>query len=429
MRLSNFWKILLAALAFLLISMPVIQGKLRLVEEYQLTGAVAPIPPPEWSWENWFSGSFQEEMAKYLNEQVGFRSTLVRINSQVKWSLFGEASGDAVAGENGFLYTQAYINAYLGRINLGMDYNRTLSNNMKLLQDELAGVGTPMYTVLAPGKATFFPEHLPQRERPGKQGPSTYEQLKDLLPAAGVNFVDMDHWFRQMKDTASYPLFPQGGVHWSDYGKFLAADSLVHLVEQMTGDDLPELTLDTVRMGEMNIRSDYDVGATMNLFWRSPTYAMPYPKVRIQKKKHHRPLRVIVVGDSYYLCLHDEGMSDKVFGNGVLWYYSRTIFPIVPGKDKLKYVNVWQEMVAADAVIVMATVANANDLGWGIYNKVMQSKYGQKKLSIKAYEDAIREDAQWMKTIKLKAKRAGVSIDEMINLDAQFMANQAQAES
>lgn len=418
-------KKLLALAAYLILAWPLLQRTLGFVEEEKLVGEFEPVPRPEWSWEAWFSGEFQEGTEAYRNENFGSRNTLIRLSNQYQWSVLGRASGRAALGQQGYLYTDAYIDAYMGRRNLGMTYNRTLAYELLKLQQDLEGLGTRMCVVLAPGKASFFPEYLPLNENMNPKGPSTYEHLDSLFRAMNVNYIDMDSWFRQMKDTSSYPLFPQGGVHWSDYGKFLAADSLTHYLENLTGQDLPELVLDGVTWSDFNLRKDYDIGETMNLYWRTPTYPMAYPRYHIERKPNQRPLKVLGIGDSYFLGLYNGGLMEEVFGDGEFWYYNKTIYPPRPNLPVVQDLEVWKELAGFEVVIVMATVANANEIGWGIGPQAQRNRWGLDKLNPEVYEEAIRQDPGWMKSIKEKAQAAGISVEEMIKADAMFMAQQA----
>jgi hypothetical protein len=52
---------------------------------------------------------------------------------------------------------------------------------------------------------------------------------------AGINVLDFNPYFSAMKDSAPYRLIPSSGVHWSDYGSFLAADSAIRYFEKKTG--------------------------------------------------------------------------------------------------------------------------------------------------------------------------------------------------
>ncbi|MBL0050784.1 MAG: hypothetical protein IPP29_04270 [Bacteroidetes bacterium] len=98
----------------------------------------------------------------------------------------------------------------------------------------------------------------------------------------GINLIDFNKWFVQMKDTSSSKLFPQQGIHWSYYGAYLAADSIIKYIEDKRKCDLP----DYVTSFETNQKANYgdeDLEHILNLIYKLPEYKMSYPKISFAK--------------------------------------------------------------------------------------------------------------------------------------------------
>ena len=65
-----------------------------------------------------------------------------------------------------------------------------------------------------------------------------------------------------MKDTASWPLYPQCGIHWSKYGMSLCADSLFDYIASIRGITLPDFGWDSLEVSQELKDTDYDVLVT-----------------------------------------------------------------------------------------------------------------------------------------------------------------------
>jgi hypothetical protein len=81
-------------------------------------------------------------------------------------------------------------------------------------------LGKQVLVILAPGKASYFPEFIPDEMATITKLNTNYEGYKAELKESTVPFIDAHQWFRNMKDTSRYPLFPKCGIHWSKYGEY-----------------------------------------------------------------------------------------------------------------------------------------------------------------------------------------------------------------
>ena len=74
--------------------------------------------------------------------------------------------------------------------------------------------------------------------------------------------------------------------------------------------------------------------------------------------------------------------------------------------------------------MLLCTEANMDDLGFGFIEQSTSSlKKGQAhyKQRMKAIKIQIREDENWFNQIKEKARRRNISIEEMIDIDANYI--------
>ena len=99
----------------LLLILPAIQQYTGFIPEKPLKGAIAKPEVPVLSLKTWFDVSFQESYDDYLEQGIGFRPTLIRINNQIAFSLFDTALANSVIiGKDNYLFELNYIKAYEG---------------------------------------------------------------------------------------------------------------------------------------------------------------------------------------------------------------------------------------------------------------------------------------------------------------------------
>lgn len=416
-------KVFLAVLPLVVLLFPYLQKTFGWFEETELKGYHVPVEEVEWTWEGWTEGTYQSRMDSFTNQEFGLRKSLVRLNNQLDWTIHRKTNAvGIVAGKEDYLYEEAYITAYLGRDYHGRDTLELLTQKMKRIQDLLAQRGTDLCVVFAPGKASFFPEYIPDRYQPELKSRSNYDEYVDLFAQYGVNFVDMDAWFTQMKGKTKAPLFPQGGTHWSYYGAYLASDSLIHKAEELSGNDMPELKASYHWEHKTNYETDYDIGEALNLIWRTPTYPMVYPKYYYQKDSTNVPTKTLVISDSYYWQLFLHGMSHHAFSDGEFWYYNQGIHPKRPGKPGVQDVNAGLEMAHNEVVFVLITVANLRNFPWKMDQGALDALEAISPERIAQIEAGIRRDEAWMAKIAEKAAKRGFTTEEMLRFDAEFIA-------
>ena len=196
--------------------LPLIQTKLNIFELSPLKGDVRYPAQAQFSISDWFSSKYQEEKETYLNSMFGFRSTCVRVNNQIAYSFFKKANANGVIiGKDNYLYEESYLNSYNGSDFLGQDsINHTL-NRLKYLTDTLKKLNKQLIVVFAAGKASFYPEYIPDSYLKSNVDNTNYKALSIGAKNIGLNVIDFNAWFVKNKSISKYPLYPKHGIHWS----------------------------------------------------------------------------------------------------------------------------------------------------------------------------------------------------------------------
>lgn len=432
--LSGTYKKLLLAGIFVVMLIPMIQDQLHLKKVYALKGDVSLPENIEFDKNDWFDSYYQEEKEKYLNASFGFRNQFVKLNNQIAYSIFHKAKANGVIiGKETYLYEKSYIDAYTGTDFLGKDsINHTVSR-LKFISDTLHKLGKQLIVVFAAGKASFYPEYIPDKYLPVR--PLTnYKYMSDEAKKAGLEVIDFNKWFVDNKYTSKYPLYPQHGVHWSTYGTALAADSLIRRIEALRHIDAPELAFNGVSM-EQPHDVDYDIADGMNLLLRFKSFDVAYPKMLPVKTEGKTRPKVLVISDSFYWGMYNLGIAN-CFENDHFWYYNKQVYPESSSKELLvENVDLGEELSKHDVFVIMATEATLRKISWGFIENAEQYYKG---LSVKkeapadaAYQAKvddmiryIRTDDQWLSDAKKRAREKGVSLDSMLILEARWQIDQ-----
>ncbi len=406
-------KVLLPALLLLLL-LPALQARLRLVRVRKLGGYVAdqvPPPRPSFSWAGLRDNSYQTQLEAYLAANLGFRAELIRLRNQLAYSFFYTAHANHVlVGRDQVLFEERPIYAYLGADFVGDAVVQHHVRRFRAMQDTLARRGKLLVFVAVPSKASFMPENLPDYFRQQRPQRSNYQAYAAALRAAGVNFLDLSHAFHQWKDTASFPLFPRGGIHWSVYGASLAGDTLLHYLAHHYPHGLRAVRAGRAAVSTDPQSNDDDILRAMNLLWQPAAYPMAYPTFRVQPLApgQRRP-NLLLIGDSFsWLIMHP--FISQVFDakQSRFWFYNREV--AWPAKAP-EGPDVWaldrkQQYLSRDIIVVMFTEYNMLNLDGGFSDNAYNlfTPYSPadsaaiRKLELRLNERPASKDYWWKKS-------------------------------
>lgn len=383
-RSTTIIKTSLFGAVLLFLCLPYIQRKFVLVEEKPLYGYVEQVAKPELTATSFFEEEFQKQYERYVNQQYGFRTSLVRLRNQVDYSFFNLSNtNDVVIGKNHCLYEGSYIRAYYGDDYMGNEAMQRSLDRLRMVRDTLAKLNVKLLFVMTPDKASFYPEYFPDAYVEGHDPPpyrTNYEEWMRGLKKHAVPAIDFRRWFLGMKKTTKYPLYAMGGIHWSKYGAYIAADSLLRYMDKLTGKRVPQLRLDSIVVSAENAPEDYDIAEGMNMIFRMPTRPMAYPVFHRESLPGMQQPSVLVAGDSYYFLLHGYKLSEKHFNDGQFWYYGQEIVHTGPLGGKLvKDIAIQKEIERQDVVVIFSTNRNLNGFAAGFVNTLYEAYFPEKK--------------------------------------------------
>ncbi|MDC3252709.1 hypothetical protein OAU25_00480 [Crocinitomicaceae bacterium] len=356
---------------------PALQQYFNFRDERPLNGVIETEQFTPFSWSAWHSGKYQTTNAAYLNTTFGFRSEFIRLNNQRHYWFFNRARANSVVvGKESYLYEQNYIKAFGGVDFIGADAIEEKSKKLKFIQERLKENGTDLYVLFAPGKGSYCSEYIPNKwkDKFNKHGTTNYKSYRNAFDRKKINYIDFNAWFLEMKETTPYPLFGKAGIHWSKYGEFLAADSLLQKIGDIRNAPMPDLVLDQITVEEKNRSGDYDIGEGMNLLFDLPTFPMGYPQFHWDWDTSQTQQIVTFVADSYFWGMFNYGFSRDLFGDGEFWYYNHLIYPdSYQSTLEVHSINIREKAEENDVIILLSTDANLYKFAFGFIDELYEA--------------------------------------------------------
>lgn len=369
----------------LLLLTPLIVGLFSLIKDPPLAGMVEKEESytlKYFTWTRLFNDRFQQKMEKEASRKTGFRNTLIRCANHLDFKLLRKVHAEkAILGKDNYLFEEGYIVDYLGRNYMGTDYIRENLRRFKMVQDVLRErYNVQLLLMLEPGKAGTYPEKIPMQYQPGHKTTSNYETYHTLVKEMDIPCLDLQSYFTTVKDTSKYPLYPKYGVHWSTYGMWLAADTMLKFIHTQTGYPIAFPQWNGISTTDKLKDVDFDLEKTINLLCELPHEVLAYPQIKIDTTNSFKP-KVLTIADSYYWSIYDNKIPQQVFANSDFWYYNTTIYPHIWGDDAqwVKDLNVMDHIKSNQVILFMITEMNLYKSFWGFTDTVIAHEIPQYK--------------------------------------------------
>lgn len=409
--------------------LPAIQKEYAFVKVKKLDGDFILAEKPAFSWADWYGGKYQFAYDKYLEDHIGFRDFFVRLTNQIDFSLYRIPHAEGVVvGKNDQLFEFDYIRAFTGEDYIGKDNIDRKIRKLKFIQKYLKEEkNIDLVLVFEPGKASFYPECIPDRYLDFVSSNTNFDSFLSKAIEYQVNYIDFRTYFNSMKGTKSYPLYPQYGIHWSIYGMSFAADSLISYIETIRNIDLPEYVIDSLQIEKIARRPDYDVGKTLNLLFQlHEKEKLAYPAYRFNENPLKEKPMVLTIADSYYWNIFNTGIPKNLFKNETFWYFNKQIYPDYYFQPKtVADINLQEEIEKQDVIFLMITERFLFKFGWNFIEDVFKL-YGPTSEFDKMhdYKCMVWNYNVWFTNTINDAKKRNISLEEILDLIAEYTYGQ-----
>jgi len=357
---------------FLLIAFPVINQSFDIIHSAPLKRLeISRKPTP--SWKGLWDGSYQEGLANYCNDAVGFRPDMIRVVNQINFSLFNHMNSvGATVGRHNDLFWGNYIESYCGKDYKGDNYPEESLWKLKRIQDTLERMGKMFVLVHSGSKASYFPEDIPgdvNCRGDGKTNLKNYVRIADSL---GIHQINFNSWFASLHGKKAHPLFNKQGIHWNLYGAYFAADSLISYIEQAKKIRMPHPHIVRIEQSYKARHDEDDIESLLNLVFHIDTTAYWYPEIQYDDSAGRTKPKVIYIGDSFISPLLTDGLFNSNTDPEYWFYFGTAIFKnwedMASRKEMDKYD--WPgALKKTDCVVVMYTITGLVDASPTFINK------------------------------------------------------------
>ena len=378
-------KLLLNILFLLLFGsllLPYFQHKTNYFKQIPLKGAITNAPNLGFTLKGWWDGTFQSAKTNYLNDNMGLRAQLVRLNNEMDFRLFNKVhANDVVIGKDFYLYEKKYIDKYCAVNYTGDSTMRAQLIKLKMLQDTFAKRGKLLILLHAPSKARYFPDKIPANLACNPQPiHSLYQDFKKIEDSLQVENIDFMQFLLGMKDTAKHVLISKSGVHWTVYGSLLAWDSLSNYLSIRLQRPLAKRMVDKVITSGPR-STDIDIADGLNMMSEPPKEDFTYQDFHFNTDTGKSKPNIIFIGDSFTWTLFYNYLPHNVCHNYEFWYYFREIWfrkNGVDGEGKIDNYNWLAALPNYDVVAILCTEPALDNLGWNFVDLAFAHFYPEK---------------------------------------------------
>ncbi|QDL99639.1 alginate O-acetyltransferase [Rhodopseudomonas palustris] len=236
--------------------------------------------PLDVSLHGFLDGALQKVAALRIADAMPLRRTLIRLNNQIAYSLFGEIVAPGVlVGRDGQLVQRSYLEEYCSRTIGQADAMADAA--IPLLRDIQAfyrGRGGGFLYIVTPSKVADMPDKFTHL----MTCPSTPQARAELVPAyvarlraAGIEVVDAASSTHARRHGDAVEPFPRGGIHWNELAMARASRQIVDAVNAQVGRELLPPFSFTARIVRPAEGRDRDLAELANLLVAPIDYPAP----------------------------------------------------------------------------------------------------------------------------------------------------------
>ena len=432
---KQIWFLFLLAVLFL----PMLQSLFHFVDEKPLDGAFVEAKRPVVSLKTLYHETAQDSLTAWCTEQTGFRKTMIRVNNQLLYSAFGKVSAiGPVKGKDGYTFIEeSYIISYTGETYLGEAAIRENTRRLKLIQDMLRAKGVTLLPVFTLGKASYYPELIPDKYIAKRHETNNYQEYLKAFDEQGVAMIDFNRYLCGWKGREEHPFYCNLSAHWTVYTASLAMDSLVRYMEGVTQREQAHFHIDGYDTTYL-MNQDDDLYRMMNLLLPLPRNTVDQPQFCFTEG--YRP-KVLAISDSYWWTVYawNVALPQHLFADGGFWFYNKTIYPERTPIQNVESVDYRQEIENQEFVLLVCTEATNHLWPYGFierylsgYDNVFRYKQPEqydaadslylvfRNEEIVKNIGRIKESPEWLDGVTRQAEEKGITLEQSLWDNAEY---------
>ncbi len=329
---------------------------------------------PEFIAKAWFDGEYQKDMQKYLEENIGLRNYFIRSRNQIYFSVFHEAKAQNVEiGSENVFYETDYLKEYFGENAIDRKEMSVFVSKAKMVVKALKAEGKTLLFVVAPGKASIYPDHFPSKWYTHSKSLRNRDYFVNELNKNELPVMDASSWFVDLNKNTNYPLFSETGIHWTHYGEYVFMDSLSNYLNA-SGFNVPSLEIEKMEVKTTPVYPDDDIEQGMNLLLDIPNKPLAYPKIRFSMDKKRSS--AMLIGDSYLYNMFVTKFYKRMFHKYWYYYYNEDRYAYNDFlNNELNQKIRTEDLKQTDCVILLCTEATLNRLYFNSINNLYDAMH------------------------------------------------------
>jgi len=192
--------------------------------------------------------TFPAAIDKYLDDNYGFRTFLIKIANTVRLRIFRvKQLNEIIVGKKNWLFFYSDTDG-----NTIADYKKTnrfsgqelsyIAKRLAMIDNNLKSRNIELAVVFVPNKGSVYPEFLPDHLQ--VQGVSRYDELVAFLKAnTDVNIIDVKKDLLAAKYNSDKLLYEPNGSHWNLLGGYIGYRSIINKLK-LSYPALKQISLD-----------------------------------------------------------------------------------------------------------------------------------------------------------------------------------------
>ena len=416
-----------------------VQGKWHPFKLKPLGGVTYTTERPTLTLQSFASGAFQRDAEQYSRENFGFREWHIRLYNQFNYDLFNRVTNQfVVQGNDGkTFFEESYVISYTGETYLGKEAIEKNTRQLKLIQDMLRAKGTTLLPVFVLGKASYYPELVPDKYTAKRHETNNYQEYLRTFTEQDVEMIDFNRWFCEHKGTESHPIYCNLSAHWTVYAASQAIDSLVHYMESKTQQPQAHFQIDGFDTNYLMDQDD-DLYRMMNLMLPIKHNTIDQPQFSFTEG--YKP-KVLTLSDSYWWTVWawNVALPQHLFSDGGFWFYNKTVYPERDPIQNVESVDYKQEIENQEFVLLVCTEATNHLWPYGFierylsgYDNVFRYKpteqYDTADSLYLVYRNTeigkniqrIKDTPEWIESVTRQAEEKGITVEQSLWDNAEY---------
>lgn len=417
------------SMAFLLLLLVQTQWQPIKLDRLALKNDPKDAEKPQLTFKSYKDGSFQEQTEKYLRERFAFREFGIRTYNQYAYSLWRKSCNEFFfPGRDHWMYYRPGVLDYYGReaskffdsdddLNEYVDHQVDMLNELRSILKEDFGI--ELLTFIAPDKAFVYPEHLPRMTHDTTVGVPA-QRFTQRFKEIGFPNIDMTTWFAAIADTSSRLLFMPMDTHWT-FSSAYGYDSLFRLMDSLNGFGIPRMKINYIAEEPYPGRQDDE--ATLNLLFKVKNNTPAYrADISVEADSTSRKPRVLFVGDSFIFAFEGLIPRKELISYYENWFYYDKVYKGFDKKEyKINEINRLRSILNVDYVVVYSVGYQWCRGTNGFVEDALSSIKDSEKVEVALLMNEMEAKPALMEMIQEKAESRGVSVEEMLELDAKWI--------